>query len=169
MRKLNAAMCNFSAMFATHKMCQIARIHAACLFSGISTCGRFYVHRGISRHFYIRSRRNWYEYFLVCVEILAAAKSKRYHGVWVQFNYLLECLRLKHRFLACFRYPSFYSSASQTNRHLQFCDFLGIALSRKRRSYCQACVQSDLQFNYFGVVTPGSTNDSIAYPTASGL
>ena len=38
MRKLNAAMCNFSAMFAAHIMCQIAQIHAACLFLGISTC-----------------------------------------------------------------------------------------------------------------------------------
>jgi hypothetical protein len=34
---------------------------------------------------------------------------------------------------------------------------------------CQACVQSDLQFNYFGVVSPGSTNDNISYPQAEGL
>ena len=34
---------------------------------------------------------------------------------------------------------------------------------------CQACVRSDLRFMYFGVVSPGSTNDNISYPTASGL
>ena len=34
---------------------------------------------------------------------------------------------------------------------------------------CQACVQSDLQFMYFGVVSPGSTNDNISYPMASAL
>lgn len=34
---------------------------------------------------------------------------------------------------------------------------------------CQACVQSDLQFMYFGIVSPGSTNDNISYPLASGL
>lgn len=34
---------------------------------------------------------------------------------------------------------------------------------------CQACIQSDLQFTYFGVVAPGSTNDNIAYATADGL
>ena len=34
---------------------------------------------------------------------------------------------------------------------------------------CQACVQSDLQFTYFGVISPGSTNDNISYPMAVGL
>lgn len=34
---------------------------------------------------------------------------------------------------------------------------------------CQACVKNDLQFLYFGVVAPGSTNDNIAYPRAKGL
>ena len=34
---------------------------------------------------------------------------------------------------------------------------------------CQACIKSDLQFIYFGVVSPGSTNDNISYPLASGL
>lgn len=34
---------------------------------------------------------------------------------------------------------------------------------------CQACVTSDLQFSYFGVVSPGSTNDNISYPLADGL
>jgi len=34
---------------------------------------------------------------------------------------------------------------------------------------CQACIRSDLQFTYFGVVSPGSTNDNISYPLASGL
>ena len=34
---------------------------------------------------------------------------------------------------------------------------------------CQACVQSDLQFNFFGVISPGSTNDNISYPLATGL
>lgn len=34
---------------------------------------------------------------------------------------------------------------------------------------CQACVRSDLSFMYFGVVSPGSTNDNISYPIASGL
>ena len=34
---------------------------------------------------------------------------------------------------------------------------------------CQACVRSDLRFMYFGVVAPGSTNDNISYPIASGL
>lgn len=34
---------------------------------------------------------------------------------------------------------------------------------------CQACVQSDLQFTYFGVISPGSTNDNISYPSAKGL
>jgi hypothetical protein len=34
---------------------------------------------------------------------------------------------------------------------------------------CQACVWPDLQFMYFGVVSPGSTNDNISYPLATGL
>ena len=34
---------------------------------------------------------------------------------------------------------------------------------------CQACVRSDLRFMFFGVVAPGSTNDNITYPIASGL
>jgi hypothetical protein len=34
---------------------------------------------------------------------------------------------------------------------------------------CQACVKPDLQFMYFGVVTPGSTNDNISYPIAKAL
>ena len=34
---------------------------------------------------------------------------------------------------------------------------------------CQAGVFSDLQFGYFGVVAPGSTNDNIAYPIAKGM
>jgi len=34
---------------------------------------------------------------------------------------------------------------------------------------CQACVRSDLRFMYFGVVSPGSTNDNISYPIAAGL
>jgi hypothetical protein len=34
---------------------------------------------------------------------------------------------------------------------------------------CQACVKADLQFKYFGVVSPGSTNDNISYPLAPGL
>ena len=34
---------------------------------------------------------------------------------------------------------------------------------------CQACVRSDLRFMYFGVVSPGSTNDNISYPIATGL
>ncbi len=34
---------------------------------------------------------------------------------------------------------------------------------------CQACVCSDLSFMYFGVVSPGSTNDNISYPIAVGL
>ena len=34
---------------------------------------------------------------------------------------------------------------------------------------CQACIRSDLQFTYFGVVSPGSTNDNISYPLASAL
>ena len=34
---------------------------------------------------------------------------------------------------------------------------------------CQACVRSDLSFMYFGVVSPGSTNDNISYPIAVGL
>ena len=32
-----------------------------------------------------------------------------------------------------------------------------------------ACVQSDLQFMYFGVVSPGSTNDNILYTQADEL
>jgi hypothetical protein len=34
---------------------------------------------------------------------------------------------------------------------------------------CQACVSSDLSFMYFGVVSPGSTNDNVSYPLADGL
>ena len=34
---------------------------------------------------------------------------------------------------------------------------------------CQAAVQSDLQFLYFGVQSPGSTNDNISYALAEGL
>jgi hypothetical protein len=34
---------------------------------------------------------------------------------------------------------------------------------------CQACVNSNLEFLYFGVVSPGSTNDNISYPMAPGL
>ena len=34
---------------------------------------------------------------------------------------------------------------------------------------CQACVSSDLAFMYFGVVSPGSTNDNVSYPLAAGL
>lgn len=34
---------------------------------------------------------------------------------------------------------------------------------------CQACIRSDLRFTYFGIVSPGSTNDNISYPLASGL
>ena len=34
---------------------------------------------------------------------------------------------------------------------------------------CQACVQSDLQFMYFGVVSPGSRNDNISYTQADEL
>jgi len=34
---------------------------------------------------------------------------------------------------------------------------------------CQACVCPNLQFMYFGVVSPGSTNDNISYPLAPGL
>ena len=34
---------------------------------------------------------------------------------------------------------------------------------------CQACVKSDLLFMYFGVVSPGSTNDNVSYPMAVGL
>jgi hypothetical protein len=34
---------------------------------------------------------------------------------------------------------------------------------------CQACVSPDLQFMYFGVISPGSTNDNISYPLAKAL
>ena len=34
---------------------------------------------------------------------------------------------------------------------------------------CQAAVFSDLRFAYFGVLSPGLTNDNISYPLASGL
>ena len=34
------------------------------------------------------------------------------------------------------------------------------------RLNCQACVPSGLQFMYFGVVSPGSTNDNISYSQA---
>ena len=34
---------------------------------------------------------------------------------------------------------------------------------------CQAAVYSDLRFAYFGVLSPGSTNDNISYPLAKGL
>lgn len=34
---------------------------------------------------------------------------------------------------------------------------------------CQACVSSDLAFMFFGVVSPGSTNDNVSYPLATGL
>jgi hypothetical protein len=34
---------------------------------------------------------------------------------------------------------------------------------------CQACVRSDLSFMYFGIISPGSTNDNISYPMAVGL
>ena len=34
---------------------------------------------------------------------------------------------------------------------------------------CQACVKPDLQFMYFGVVSPGSTNDNISYTQADEL
>ena len=34
---------------------------------------------------------------------------------------------------------------------------------------CQACVKPDLQFMYFGVVSPGSTNDNISYTQADKL
>ena len=34
---------------------------------------------------------------------------------------------------------------------------------------CQACVRADLQFMYFGVISPGSTNDNISYPNATAL
>ena len=37
------------------------------------------------------------------------------------------------------------------------------------RLNCQACVRSDLQFMYFGVVSPGSTNDNILYTQADEL
>ena len=30
-------------------------------------------------------------------------------------------------------------------------------------------MQSDLQFNFVGVISPGSTNDDILYPLATGL
>ena len=34
---------------------------------------------------------------------------------------------------------------------------------------CHTCVRPDLQFMYFGDVSPGSTNDNISYPLAPGL
>ncbi len=34
---------------------------------------------------------------------------------------------------------------------------------------CQAMVQDDLQFRYFGVVSPGCTNDNVSYPRAVDL
>ncbi|KAL7545661.1 hypothetical protein ACHAWF_009009 [Thalassiosira exigua] len=34
---------------------------------------------------------------------------------------------------------------------------------------CQAAIQSDLQFMYFGVISPGSTNDNISYPKCTAL
>ena len=34
---------------------------------------------------------------------------------------------------------------------------------------CQACVCSNLSFMYFGIISPGSTNDIIPYPMAVGL
>ena len=34
---------------------------------------------------------------------------------------------------------------------------------------CQACVRPDLQFMYFGVVSPGLTNNNLSYPLATGL
>ena len=34
---------------------------------------------------------------------------------------------------------------------------------------CQACVNSNLEFMYFGVVSPGSMNNNISYPMAPGL
>jgi hypothetical protein len=34
---------------------------------------------------------------------------------------------------------------------------------------CQACVRADLQFMYFGVISPGSTNDNISFPNATAL
>ena len=34
---------------------------------------------------------------------------------------------------------------------------------------CQACVRSNLSFMYFGIISPGSTNDNISYPMAAGL
>ena len=37
------------------------------------------------------------------------------------------------------------------------------------RLNCQACVQSDLQFMYFGVISPGSANDNILYTQADEL
>ncbi|KAL7552356.1 hypothetical protein ACHAWF_016576 [Thalassiosira exigua] len=37
------------------------------------------------------------------------------------------------------------------------------------RINCQAAIQSDLQFVYFGVISPGSTNDNISYPKCKVL
>jgi len=34
---------------------------------------------------------------------------------------------------------------------------------------CQACAKANLQFMYFGVISPGSTNDNISYPNAIAL
>ena len=34
---------------------------------------------------------------------------------------------------------------------------------------CQACVNSNLEFLYFGVASPGSSNDNISYPMAPVL
>ncbi len=34
---------------------------------------------------------------------------------------------------------------------------------------CQATVKSNLEFLNFGIVAPGSTNDSIVFPTAGEL
>ena len=34
---------------------------------------------------------------------------------------------------------------------------------------CQACVRPDLQFMYFGVISPRSTNDNISYPLVRPL
>ena len=34
---------------------------------------------------------------------------------------------------------------------------------------CPACVRTNLQFMYFGVMSPGSTNNNISFPLAPGL
>ena len=71
------------------------------------------------------------------------------------------CVGALDGFFQCMNKPTKKEASNQKSYYSGHYESFGLN--------CQAMVSSDLQFLYFGVVSPGSTNDNISYPSCVEL